>query len=144
MLQETHLFNPAQLHAWRTEWPGQSFWSFGSAHSRGVGILIRKNVNIKILSFYHDSEGRFISINFSFQDQFFKVANVYLPNESASRKVFINNLSNQLVGKFQVILGGDFNFVEDLVFDKAGGNPQTGDIGAEDFKILKRHLRNLS
>lgn len=54
------------------------------------------------------------------------------------RKKFITSLSKYTVGNKILIVGGDFNFVEDTAMDKAGGNPAPGSIGKEEMKELKR------
>ena len=40
--------------------------------------------------------------------------------------------------KKNIVLGGDFNFVEDIALDKNGGNLKFGDIGKVEMSVLKR------
>ena len=71
-------------------------------------------------------------------DSKLRLVNVYLPNIEAERKVFINGLQGYLMTSREIILGGDFNFVEDLNLDKMGGNLDRGDIGSDNMSVLKR------
>ena len=42
-----------------------------------------------------------------------------------------------MLGARDIILGGDFNFVENLDIDKFGGNPAIGNKGAKIMKSLR-------
>ena len=45
---------------------------------------------------------------------------MYIHNDSVSRKSFINDLEGYLNTPREIILGGDFNFVENIDFDEIG------------------------
>ena len=66
-----------------------------------------------------------------------RVVCVYGPNDHADRKVFLTNLHSHLCSNRVSILGGDFNFVEDLSLDKTGGDPRSGNIG----RLQMLHIR---
>lgn len=65
LLQETHP-TKKNINKWETEWPGQSSWNSGKiSKTLGVGILIKKYLNIKLYNRVKDEEGRILSLNFS-------------------------------------------------------------------------------
>ena len=51
-----------------------------SIHSRGVGILFKESINIKILNIHCCTNGRYILINFEFKCRVFSVVSLYAPN----------------------------------------------------------------
>ena len=63
--------------------------------------------------------------------------NVYLPNIVSQRESFLN-ISPFLVTKRKVILGGDFNFIENSVLDKTGGNSSLGCFWCKEMDIFKK------
>ena len=75
-------------------------------------------------------------LNVTIGDQQFCIINVYAPNDIKDRKDFFNSLDCHLAGRKQFILTGDFNCVENLSLDKIGGDPQSGDKGAEILKNI--------
>ena len=136
-LQETHITDLTQGRQIALEADSRGYWSFGEAHARGVGILIKNSFQCNIISFHSDKEGRFISVDIEISDVRFKLINVYVPNNSVERKRFITDLSQHLNGNKDFILGGDFNFVESLYFDKIGGDPKSGNVGHKEMANLK-------
>ena len=62
--------------------------------------------------------------------------NIYAPTDVKERRDFFNSLDHLLVGRKNFILAGDFNCIEDLRLDKDGGNPESGNKGAEILKNL--------
>ena len=101
--------------------------NLGESHSSGVGIVINLGLNYKVLHF--DFQGRDLVLDLSINTLEFRLINVYLPNIHAERKEFISKLSTFMHTKKNIVLGGDFNFVEDIALDKEGGNLKFGDIG---------------
>ena len=69
-------------------------------------------------------------------DEIYKLINVYLPNDIQERKNMIEELS-LLAGTKNIILGGDFNFVENFKLDKIGSE----DFGNQGYQEMKR-LKN--
>ena len=51
------------------------------------------------------------------------MTNIYDPNIPAQPKIFLEKLKCYVTPKYEVILGGDFNMVENLTTDRQGGNP---------------------
>ena len=56
-IQETHLNSSNLVAQYAAEWKGQSVWSV-SPHraSKGVAVLLKNQLNIKILNTVHDPE----------------------------------------------------------------------------------------
>ena len=136
LLQETHCDNIRTAKLYDKMWDGKSFWSFGTNNARGVGILAGKSLINHIKSFDLDIEGRLLSLDVVINDVPVQILNVYAPNDPCDRKDFINNLSNAIHHP-HVILGGDFNFVENPTLDKEGGNPENGVSGKLEISRLK-------
>lgn len=59
-------------------------------------------------------------------------------NNSTERKDYIANLDNLMQGTEMVILGGDFNCVENIVLDKVGCALSGGNDGADEIHNLKK------
>ncbi len=136
--QETHISRVRQIEEWGRQFGGKCCWSLGSSHSRGVGITFHPSLDVKILNFKHDSDGRIIVVNIEYNSQHFRLVNVYCPTEPTERSHFIKGLGAYLRGASNIILGGDFNFVENSKLDKFGGNPIFGSIGHSEFSLLKQ------
>jgi hypothetical protein len=82
-------------------------------------------------------EGRCLVVNIEHHSERFRLVNVYCPTRPKERVDFLLNLRNHLYGATNIILAGDFNFVENLSLDKVGGNLAVGDTGLREIKILK-------
>ena len=119
-IQETHCTNIKEAKSWGKNFNGKLFWSFGGKHSRGVGIILSPHLNFELGNFDFDFEGRFLILDLIINDVDFRFINIYAPNNSVERKTFINNLAKYLVTKRNLVLGGDFNFVDSISLDKKG------------------------
>ena len=125
LLQETHS-TKENIKKWEKEWDGKSFWHSGEIHkSTGVAILIKQNLNIEILTVTKDDEGRVLSLIFSFEKQNFQIINIYGPTKNSKKRNFYKSLNKYITLNENIILGGDFNMVEDPLLDRYGGNPNT-------------------
>ena len=136
-VQEAHIVNSREIKIWNQQWGGPGFWSFGSEHSRGVGILLHKQLDFEMVHFKHDFEGRLLVLDINISDCKLRLINVYCPNNEKERKEFLENLQFYLACSRKVILGGDFNFVEDLQLDKEGGDALSGNVGVQIMRDLK-------
>ena len=128
LLQETHFTSVDEGFFVAESMRSRGFFSFGTPHSSGVAILINKYLEAEV-SGWHQEGGRLIYVDFLLCRQSFRVVCVYGPNDHVERKAFLASLHSHLGGNRIVILGGDFNFVEDLSLDKTGGDPRAGNIG---------------
>ena len=118
-------------------WEGKSFWSFGTTRSCGMAILLNKQLCFKVTSENRDTDGTLLCLDINMADRKFRLINVYMHNNAVTRKEFINDLEGYLITPREIILGGDFNFVEDISLDKMGGNLDGGNSGAVNMGLLK-------
>ena len=58
-------------------WPGKHFWSFGGNNSRGVGILLAKDLNYTLLNKTYDLDGRTAVVDIKMGDNKFRLINIY-------------------------------------------------------------------
>ena len=74
--------------------------------------------------------------------QSFRIMCVYAPNDHTDRKAFLAGLYPHLGCNHVKVLGGDFNFVEDLSLDKSGGgDPRAGNIGLFQMSRIRADFR---
>ena len=134
-LQETYSTKEVEQF-WRLQWKGEIFFAHGSEHSKGVMILTKEGLDIKITDSQLDLEGRFIFLDTIIQDSRFCLINIYAPNKVKDQKVFFESLIS-LVDQKQidcgVIIGGDFNVAPNPSLDCQGGNP----VQKESFNQIK-------
>ena len=140
LLQETHIGNMDFKEIIEKEYKCKSYWSFGSNNSRGVAILIFENFDFTMKKFQRDSDGRVISVDIHFNSIDLKIVSIYCPNDKSERNIFLKNMNLFLRGRTPLIVGGDWNFVENLKLDKFGGNEKEGDSGSVIFKQIKEAL----
>ena len=140
ILQETHNENAEDEENWGREWGGKCIWSRGTHRSCGVGILLRPNSETTIVTTKHDNDGRVVSAKLQHKGKELNIINIYAPTTPGERKTFKENLRQYKTGDENLLLGGDFNCVEDLQKDKQGGNPHTGTTGIKEMKdFTERH-----
>ena len=126
-IQESHS-SLAEEQSWVNQWGGKIIFCHGARNSRGVLILVRKGLDFIITDFAKDDQGRNLEINCMIQGSPFKLINVYAPNTEMSRLNFLKNLKQQIkrenVDDFRdnIILGGDFNLIQNPRLDRKGGS----------------------
>jgi exonuclease III len=122
-LQETH--NYSYLNSGKVEWLGPNFWNPGSNLSCGVGILFRKDFPFTIHKVVSDSQGRTLSIDCCIQGEDCRLINIYCPNNKNKNDLvnYLQSLEKYLNTSRTVVLGGDFNFIEDSKFDRFSTGP---------------------
>ena len=124
MLQETHSCK-SKSKIWKSEWGGCAYFSHGDTNARDVAILIRKNVEVKVIREHKDKEGRILILEIVSNNMNFTLVNVYAPN--SDRPEFIEQVFS-LIDKSEnssIIMGGDLNLVMDIKKDKLGGTKIT-------------------
>ena len=137
-LQETHVVSMSEGDSIADKLTCRGFWGFGGVHSCGVGILVKKFLNITVAQGNGGLDGRFFVLDLSLKGQGFRFVNVYLPNVERERCVVLRRLYNLLNSNRVTLLGGDFNFVENLGLDKCGGgDPLAGDGGTRVIRSIK-------
>ena len=102
----------------KKQWKGETFSSHGSCHSKGTMILIKEQLDFKLISSKIDPLGRYIFLEVEIQDSPFVLLNIYAPNKCVEQCVFFSKLSEELkdfvtdVDK-SIVVGGDFNVILD-------------------------------
>ena len=94
-LQETHC-DKKDENVWKTQWGESSWFSSYSSNSRGVAILIRNSVSIKVNSSFYDPNGRFLILNvFSHGNRY----NIFYSNKKGDE----NAQNNQIMTKVELL-----------------------------------------
>ena len=124
-MQETHSTVERQ-DQWRKEWGASIFFSHGSTNARGVAILIRNGLDFSLQQSEISSDGRFIMIKATINNEVYTIVNIYGPNKDAEAVKFYRNLSkllrnNEFGNEENIIIGGDFNCPLDPSLDQKGG-----------------------
>jgi len=119
-LQETHIDKVSEIEKIK-----EVFYDYScvfpkcDGKSRGVGILIKKNENISLLSDFCDFENRVVGCEVSLKGVPINLINIYAPTNKTEQNEFIEALYDVLNSKKRVILAGDFNCVENEMTDRA-------------------------
>lgn len=119
LLQETHSTADIE-NFWKAEWGGTIIYSHGTSNSKGVAILIKKNLNAKVLNELKDDEGRSLLAQILIDGVEFAFTSVYAPNND-DPMFFASafDRSEQISGRR--IIAGDFNTVLNIEKDIKGG-----------------------
>ena len=120
-LQETHSIDE-DLILWKKEWIGHAFFSSLNSTRSGVAILCKESKNFKVELKNSDKAGCIILVTLETQKNKFQITNIYAPNIPPQWKIFFDKLKCYVLPKYEVILGGDFKMVENLILDRQGGN----------------------
>ena len=110
LLHETHCDKNYEKF-WKSQWGEQCWFASFSSNSRGVAILVRNSVSVKVNSTFHDPNGRFLILNAIVNDIPVTLVNIYAPNNDDP--VFLLEVFAEM-DKFDnssLIIGGDFNAV---------------------------------
>ena len=112
-LQETYCKNNF-VSTFDSSWKGHIVHATtDSSHSRGVCIMFREKLNVKILNSKCCDDGRILLLNVKIHDEVYCLTNIYAPNSEIERKAFFttveNWIQNHSVNVTQIIIGGDFN-----------------------------------
>ena len=122
LLQETH--SSKKMHKrWQTEFGGKIYFADGETNARGVAILLKKNLECKVVRVEKDDIGRELYVTIKFQDKTLQIVNIYAPNEDDEEffaKVFHGIQQSQVD---HIVMGGDMNKILDLNMDRKGGKP---------------------
>ena len=139
LLQETHSIDE-DVVLWKRDWIGRAFFSSLNSTKSGVAILCKESKNFKAEFENSDKAGRIISVTIETQKNKFQITNVYAPNIPLQRKTFFDKLKCYVTPKYEIILGGDLNMVENLTMDRQGGNPNRQHLyGLEELNEIKQN-----
>ena len=134
LLQETHS-SIGEETLWQYEWGGKIIFAHGNSNSKGTAILIRQSFACEVKTTYANSTGGFLQIESEINDKNFTIFNVYAsnkddPNFFDTYFTKVNNFSNA-----NLILGGDWNLVLNVLLDKDGGPPHANRKSKERLKF---------
>jgi len=87
---------------------------------------LREGLQCEVAYARYGTDNRSLVLDLSLQDMGLRSVNVYCANDPVERNRFLQGLENRLLVPRTVILAGDFNFVENPLFDKVGGDPTKG------------------
>ena len=127
LMQETHSASGDE-NKWASEWKGKIYQNHGSSNARGVAIGFSDNWDFEEKKYIHDNDGRLQLLSFKYKDKLYMLINIYNNNIESEQVVTLKKLDS-LLGNFEnlsehiFIIGGDWNFVQDLNLDTVGGNP---------------------
>lgn len=116
-LQETHA-KREDISFWRSQWGGHVLFANGTSDSRGVMILIRRDLDFTIDNTISDEEGRFIITEMQIEECQFVLCDVYAPNSDSPN--FFNRV-HEIIESYDnsnIIYSGDFNFVINNSIDR--------------------------
>ncbi|CAG2240140.1 unnamed protein product [Mytilus edulis] len=88
---------------------GKILMSNGINRRQGVAILVSRKYceNVKLV--HNDEHGRFIHIEFQYNDIVCNIINIYAPNNVHERVEFFSFLQNYMLNFDNIIIGGDWN-----------------------------------
>ncbi|KAL4514672.1 hypothetical protein Ndes2437B_g01046 [Nannochloris sp. 'desiccata'] len=137
-IQEHHisgLVHEMELGLSRRGW--KAFWAFNNvgggsssgSSTSGVLIVVKRNLvtsgALKIaensLKIWGPDDGRCLSINADWRGHKLQLASIYMPNDAASQKIFIESRLAPMktaAGQRLTLWGGDFNFVHNPNLDR--------------------------
>lgn len=116
-LQETHLVGQ-KLLALKKHWVRHAYHSPYSTYSRGVSVIVRKNLQFELLNINTDRFGRYVIIHCKINNQIMTLVNLYIPPP------FNKEVLDHIFEKVSVYLPcpicflGDFNTVVDPLLDR--------------------------
>ena len=80
ILTDTRL-NPVVENAVKAEWGGPAYFSSFNSQSRGVAILLKKNLPINVVNISKDVNGNLLCILLNFDEKNILISGVYGPNQ---------------------------------------------------------------
>ncbi len=104
---------------------GEILFSHGLSNARGVCILFRPGLSLKVHDVKRDTEGRLLCVDLEIDGVRFTLVGLYAPNEDEPN--FFKDCFKmiELFDNSSKIIAGDFNLVMNLDMDKKGGLPRT-------------------
>lgn len=117
LLQETHLNDQEHLKLQRGGFV-QVFFSSFTSRSRGVAILVKKNLQFSVLDCVNDKSGRYVIVKGVIQGVTISILNVYYPPAHPSDFITKVFLDFSAIQSDIAIVGGDFNCLLNPLMDR--------------------------
>ena len=128
LLQESHSSIKTQI-CWQKDIGHQfkAFFSHGTTAKKGVCTMIPKSLVKKVCNVEQDENGRILAIQIVIDKIKYTIINVYLPTQNFMQDQ-INTLDklDSMMDNFNdsvIIVGGDFNIIQDPALDKYDPKP---------------------
>lgn len=135
ILQETN-WRGDVMDDFKKRWAGEIFFNNDDGRmGRGVAILIRKGIDVKVKVIYDDGKGKSIAVEIRHEDECFVIFNLHAPNEVKEKKDFFNELRGLVEKWKKVMMVGDFNTVF-CKRDLADGMVFRADEGRKELRTL--------
>ena len=129
LLQETHSTSDVE-NLWSNQWQFKEkiIFSNGEHNARGTLIAFRENLVYKLEYKIIDDGGRYIILKCIIQDSPILLVNLYNSNNENEQVQIIEKVTLAIENidpnhSYNVVMGGDFNFIQDTVYDSDGGSP---------------------
>lgn len=137
-VQETHMLNKYVARLKR-RWVGDVFHSTFNGKARGAAILIRKGLPFKLEKSVLDPNGRYVMVSGRLREMPFLFVCVYGPNWDDS--LFVSRLFSSFpdIRDHHVVVGGDFNLVQDPLLDRSSNKPAPLTKAAKTLLSLSQH-----
>lgn len=138
-LQETHL-RSSEISRIKKSWMGHYFHSRYSERARGAAIIIHRDTLFEPISSISDPNGRYIIVVGKLLNTPVVLASVYAPTWDDD-KFFSKFFSD--IPKFadhHLIIGGDFNQVQDIVLDRSSSKQTAITKSANALKLHAEQL----
>ena len=146
LLQETHTTTNTE-NQYQKEWKSlhpnhTSVWAYSNesnaSRSKGVAILITDLTITPIIDKQIRTDGRAASIQIKFNGRTLQIHSVYAPTMPKQRSKLFMEMGELIYDKGDIILGGDFNMVENPNIDRRGGTRSTAHVaGLPDLSVFK-------
>lgn len=126
LLQETHA-TLASEKLWRSEWGGPAFFCNGSQSSRGVAILVIRDLAFHVVDQKEDENGRILCMDLQIKGTVYTFCSLYAPTQDKSCEQLetlgrVEHLLGEL-SAVNTIVGGDFNCFLDPSLDRNSPGP---------------------
>ena len=103
---------------------GFCIFDHGTKHSKGVVILVKKDLPINVIDSFSKGDGRAVAFRFSHDEQVYFCINVYAPAKNVQKEPFYVSLYKWVklhkVHGDIMIAGGDWNCVQNKKLDTSG------------------------
>lgn len=141
MVQETHFTCFADVISFTQRNNVRAFFSFGTTHRAGVGIIVLNNSLLHHSFARYDTDGRVISFECFVGHRKLRFVNIYAPARTSDTNSFFAALHRSFMPRSDVILCGDFNCVLDSERDLRGPGRGRPTWNARELKRLVNQRR---
>lgn len=125
LLQETHSTTNTEK-IWGQEWGAPAFFCNGSKSSRGVAILVSRDLLFTLQNSNADEDGRILCIDMMVNEVTYTLASIYAPTQDKGKEqlAFLDVLDELLTiaDANNIIVGGDFNHSINLLLERNSNN----------------------